>query len=278
MKPFLYQILLLTLACLVPVLCQDDSASKAIEHPGEASKGLEQFAKVSEAIEHVEEASNDFKAIHQKLTTTIDDLSKGSRITLGIVSIIAGLLFLVVGKFLIRVVFALGGGCLFGGLAFYIGRVIEKHQPPSTGLIIGVVVVAIVGGMVGFFLLKVGTILLGALAGVSLAMLIARLDLVDETAMWIIGACLVIGFCLLAVFLSNIIIVVLTSIIGSFVFMFGVDCFFKKGFGDFVVGFDLSALQVPSTEVIIMCSATLLLAVLGFLFQFCIFRKRGGSK
>ncbi|KAJ9055435.1 hypothetical protein DSO57_1003932 [Entomophthora muscae] len=275
MKPFLYQILLLlALACLIPVLCQDDSASKAIEHPGEASKGLEQFAKVSEAIEHVEEASNDFKAIHQKLTTTIDDLSKGSRITLGVISVVVGILFLVVGKTLIRVIFALAGGCLFGGLAYYIGRIIEKHEPPSTKLLIGVAVVALVGALLGCFLLKVGTVILGALTGVSITMLIARMKYFQDNVIWIVGVILVLGFSLLAYFLSSIIIIGLTSIIGSFVFMFGVDCFIEKGFSDFVVGLDLTKLEPPRTEVKIMIGATLFIAILGFLFQFCIHRKK----
>ncbi|KAJ9082672.1 hypothetical protein DSO57_1002192 [Entomophthora muscae] len=205
---------------------------------------------------------------------TIKDLADGSRITLGIVSLIAGLLFLVVGKFLIRALFALGGACLFGGITFYIGRMIEKHMPPSTKLIIIVLVVAIIGGMIRFYLLKVGTVLLGALAGVSSAMVIASLNLVNETVMWIIGACLVIGFCLLAIFLSDIILFALTSMIGSFVFMFGVDCFVEKGFGDFAVGFDVSALNDATTEVIIICGTTVHLAAIGFLFQFCLSQEK----
>ncbi|KAJ9049091.1 hypothetical protein DSO57_1028186 [Entomophthora muscae] len=265
MKPFLYQILLLlTLACLVPVLCQDNLTSKTIEHVGEVTKTLG----------HLNNISNDFVEVRQKLVTTFDQFTQGSRITLGVISVVVGILFLVVGKTLIRVIFALAGGCLFGGLAYYIGRIIEKHEPPSTKLLIGVAVVALVGMMLGCFLLKVGTVILGALTGVSITMLIARMKYFQDNVIWIVGVILVLGFSLLAYFLSSIIIIGLTSIIGSFIFVFGVDCFIEKGFSDFVVGLDLTKLEPPGTEVKIMIGATLFVAILGFLFQFCIHRKK----
>ncbi|KAJ9055438.1 hypothetical protein DSO57_1003935 [Entomophthora muscae] len=259
MKPFLYQILLLlTLACLVPVLCENNLGSTLKENADELTKGIGE--------------------VGHKLVTAINELSNGMRITLGVGSIVVGLLFLIVGKFLIRVVFALSGGCLLGGLVFYFGRAIEKSQSPSALLIAVIVVAAVIGMMLGYFMLKVGAVLLGGLAGVSLTLLFAHMNYVTETVNKIIGVILVLAFCLLAFFLSDIIVVAFTGIVGSFVFMVGVDFFARKGFNDFLFRLDFGDLKPPNTDVKIMVGATLFIAILGFLFQLCVFRKKSNNK
>lgn len=252
MKPFLAQtLLLIALACLVPVLCQDASS-------------------IQRGLTTVTDGVATAHATKEAVIQTVKDLANATRWSLGAVLVVVGLLFLVIGKFLIRAIFALTGGCLLGGVSFYIGHVIEGRQSPSTGLIIGVVVMVVVGVMLGFFLLKLGTVLLGALAGVCLTMLIARMKLFESTPAWIIGAILVIGLCVLAYFLSSIILIALTSIIGSFSFMNGVDFYIEKGFSDFVVGFDLKNLAAPNQDVVIMLVSTAILAALGFLVQYCV--------
>ncbi|KAJ9084670.1 hypothetical protein DSO57_1021924 [Entomophthora muscae] len=203
------------------------------------------------------------------------EISNGMRISFGAIMMILGLMFLFAGKYLIRAVVFVGGAILTGSLALLLFSLIRGDAGLTLGWKLGAVVIALIGGFMGVFFLKLGIMILGGLCGVGITFLIKGTGLIkNSTTLTIIGLVLVIVLGIAAAFASDLIIIVATSFSGAVLFMAGLDFFVKTGFGSFVLNFNFKqSLQVTNGRVTIMLISTLILAVIGFFFQQRLFNR-----
>ena len=98
---------------------------------------------------------------------------------------------------------------------------------------------AIVGGLLLWWLWKVGFFIIGCLLGFSVATLILQMQflkgiLSSDAGRYIFITVFVIIFGLLILKFQDIVMIVATSIIGAYAVFLGVDYFIRTGFGAFI--------------------------------------------
>ena len=156
--------------------------------------------------------------------------------TTAVLLILGGVSFVLFGIRLMKPTLGVTGFLFFSGLAFTVLGRLQVQFGDQTELIYFAICLGagLVGGAITVFLWRLGLALLGGLGGFSLSMFVLSFNpsvlMTNETYRFaFIGTLALIG-ALLPTFFEKAVIIVSTSIVGSFMLLLGVDFFAQAGF------------------------------------------------
>ena len=206
-----------------------------------------------------------------------------SLVVIGIAAILSGLLFTFFGIKLFKPVLFIAGFYIGVLVAFIVLAYVEPISPEGISswasnrdliYFIVAIVVGLVFGALSICMWRFGLSLVGAFGGFCLAMFILS---------WVQGGAISDGlarsifiavFCIIggvaALFMEDHVVILSTSICGSFGLVYGVDCFVGSGFKDAVPSFLGSPTKytVVSDTVLALLISWLVIAVMGALVQY----------
>ncbi|KAJ3147482.1 hypothetical protein HDU89_005305 [Geranomyces variabilis] len=209
------------------------------------------------------------------------------RAVLGAICIAAGLFLVIVGQRLWKGALFCTGFFVTGLVAY----ILMVHFEPSDGynhrgtvLLLGSLACGLVGGGTALCLWKIGLICLGATAGFLFGMFLLSwksggLADTQKGQIILLAVCTGVGAIAIGIFQKKL-LVVATSIAGSYAVIFGVDEYARTGFTEAMQTF-LSSPESPnwteferSRDVIILLCSMILLAIIGIVLQLKVTRKR----
>jgi hypothetical protein len=194
---------------------------------------------------------------------------------------ILGLAFIFSGKRIIKILLFIVGFIFFGLFSLFIAtNIVDTESITSSqriGIIVGSVIAAILGGMLSWYLYKLGIAILGFLMGFSIGSFVVHRIPSLETHFWTrFGIMVASGFAIaiLAIFLMKLMIIISTSFVGSQMAMIGVDLIINQGYSKFILIYIKSkAIQV--TPVLwVMLGSSIILTLIGILFQWKAYSKK----
>ncbi|KAJ2722946.1 hypothetical protein GGI07_002958 [Coemansia sp. Benny D115] len=203
-------------------------------------------------------------------------------IVAGIALIVIGVFFNYFGIKFYKVLLFMAGFCVTASLVLYAEYKIRSPREDEHGRQVWYLAVAAVVGLLGgalmIFLANVGIALVGALGGFALASWILSMKTggvihSDVGRILFIVAMVIIGM-LLAFFLKKPVIIVSSSIWGSYALFVGIDCFARTGFQYTALDFlnTPGAVYVTSPKVYAMIACMAISALLGIFVQFWLVR------
>lgn len=217
------------------------------------------------------DASDDF---------VLNQISFTNRIVFGVLVIIIGLIFLLSGKSIFKLVLFVSGCIFFFLISFILARFIVGDLNIATRskqytIFIVCAVIGLAGGFVALCIYNVGILIIGALLGLGLANLVLNTGLISNiTTRFIITICAVIFFAILTLFFSEIITILACTLVGGVTIMYGVDCFVLTGFGNYLISMKSgSDLESADYKIWLMIVSSIILALFGTLFQLFLKRK-----
>lgn len=205
-------------------------------------------------------------------------LNKTSQVILGIILIVTGLLFVIAGKILIRVVAAVSVAVAFWVSGYAISMLVAgKDHPVSTVALVLCGIAALLGGIVGLFLFKAAIVVVGALTGLLASVFLFGTVLASvksAAVVYIVAAIMTVCFGVATFFAFNYLLVTFTAFLGSLSFMMGVDIFTKTGLNAYLFSLrSASEVVVPNSRIIAMLVSILVLAAIGIIVQVKFFSK-----
>lgn len=196
-------------------------------------------------------------------------------IVFAVVCLIVGLIFLLAGKRLLKVIVFLSGAILFSYLTFLAASNVIDFQQASSGQKMAVYIcmgiLGFVGGLLAGCIWQLGLAILGGCFGAVLGSMLIRTNVIPSSAgQTAVVAGFAVGFAILTFIFHNVLYIIATSVVGGFIFMSGVDVFANTGFLGFVdnLGKSGSNLDPVTPKVWAMLASVLVLAFIGSLIQF----------
>ncbi|KAI9207623.1 uncharacterized protein BJ171DRAFT_493256 [Polychytrium aggregatum] len=198
---------------------------------------------------------------------------------LGGICIIAGLLFVFFGYRLFRIILFVAGFYVLATIGFIILSYVEPAQGwqnHDTIYLVACIAFGIVGGLLAGFLVKLGLACIGAMGGFLLAnFILAWKDGGLISSGWgrslFLALMVVAGIIIIFIF-EKIILIVSTSVIGSYSALFGLDMFIQTGFVESVQSFLGANHTIPpyqsNGKVYGMLAGMVVLAILGIFVQY----------
>ena len=217
----------------------------------------------------------------QNLTNDVTVPLTGERIVTGVLLIGFGIVMLFFGYKLLKPILFLSGFYLF----WIIGYAILTKCEPSGGysnreavLIFGSLAFGLLGGLLGFFIFRLGLFFVGAFGGLSLSLFILSLKsgglIQDPTGRSIFIAVLAIGGGIIIQFFVKPIVIICTSFDGAYSIVYGIDIFARTGFNQAATnwfegkqGLSLNEFTV-SWKTITLLVTVLVLFIIGLVVQF----------
>ncbi|PVU94386.1 hypothetical protein BB561_002581 [Smittium simulii] len=196
----------------------------------------------------------------------------------GAVLIVVGLLFTFFGRKLIKVIIFLSGWAFVAALSltvmYKVRAPTDTEEKRALIYLICSMALGLIGGIVAVALYKVGLFLVGALGGFAIGSYIltwSSVGIFKEKWAQITFVCvlaLLAGIIILVI--EKPVVIMLTSLQGSYSFFVGVDCFTKTGFKDAMVSVfsDLNRIDDINKKIYIMLGGTALFALIGIIVQF----------
>ncbi|KXN72386.1 hypothetical protein CONCODRAFT_77832 [Conidiobolus coronatus NRRL 28638] len=190
----------------------------------------------------------------------------------GVLCMIIGLLFVFVGKKLIRFLIAFAGAFAFFIITITISAFIVDFNSISNNqtiiILVSAGIFAVAGGILSACMWKVGMVLLGFLNGISLGQIVTRAFVakpwVQVTVMGSVGLIFAIFTC----FAMNLVTIAYTSFFGAHLFITGVDLIANTGYNQF------STSSITNGEVVSlspgawgMFASVFIISIIGTLFQ-----------
>ncbi|KXN70341.1 hypothetical protein CONCODRAFT_78894 [Conidiobolus coronatus NRRL 28638] len=196
-------------------------------------------------------------------------------IIIGIIAMVLGLIFVFAGKRVIKFLLFISGCIFFAGLTIIIsGKIVDLNNITSTQriiIIVFTVLIGLLGGLLSWYLYKLGIAIIGFLAGFNIGGLIVNgISSLDDNYWGRLGIMVACGLviAILTLFLMNIMIVVATAFVGSQGFMIGIDFIANKGYVNFVkVTSSLKSFKLTPT-LWAMLGSSIVLTLIGTLVQF----------
>lgn len=150
---------------------------------------------------------------------------------------------------------------------------LENNPDKETIYTVSTLVSAIVCGFIVLFVLHVGLFIIGAVGGFFTAVWILSFlpetsQLQEPTYSGLFIGFFVLLFCVITYFYKTWILIVSSSIIGSYVTFYGIDRFAHTGYHEISQSiFDENFLHTVSNDILIMLLCNLVLAFIGFAVQ-----------
>lgn len=214
---------------------------------------------------------------------TVNDYITAHAAIIGVITIIVGLFLCFLGFRLFKIMLFLITWTLIGVLIYVVmvnAQPAEGYKNQSTTLLLVPLACGFVAACLVLICLPLAISLVGALAGLVLALYIIQWtkDGMSETARIVLMVVLPILGALLAQFFTKIMSIVFTAFIGSYMFFYGLDCFIHTGFRD-SLGAALNGelnedFFLRTKETKYMLGSMIVLFFIGMLVQFLLNRKR----
>jgi hypothetical protein len=191
---------------------------------------------------------------------------------IGIITILFGITFLSIGKFIEKFMKAMSGFLVLGFLVIGISSFVVKLHNMNISQYIGIlsasILIGILGGILTWYNERFGKITFGLLFGISIGQLITRLSFVKDIN---IHLCIIIGFGVLGALISILplkyFILVGTNFIGAQLLMCGIDLLTNLGYLQFFNRKLGQGVVSPSPVVWGMMALVIVLTFIGIFFQ-----------
>ncbi|KXN64570.1 hypothetical protein CONCODRAFT_14281 [Conidiobolus coronatus NRRL 28638] len=190
----------------------------------------------------------------------------------GVLFMVIGLLFVFVGKRLIRFLLAIAGAFTFFSLVIVISAfIVDFNNISNTQTIIILVaggVFAVAGGILAACLWKVGMVILGFLNGATLGQIICSFFVAKPWVQLVIMGSVGLAFSIFTCFAMRFVTIAYTSFLGAHLFITGVDFIANTGYNQFsAASISKDQIRSLSGSAWAMLASVFVITIIGILFQ-----------